>query len=85
MISAEPAACADGGAAGACANASAGRISAASAAAPDRKEQRTTRIVEPRRKCSVRVIETATYVGLVMLLALMTWVMYLDIGRLIGQ
>ena len=33
----------------------------------------------------VRVIETATYVGLVMLLALMTWVMYLDIGRLIGQ
>ena len=37
------------------------------------------------KPASVRVIETATYVGLVMLLALMTWVMYLDIGRLIGQ
>jgi regulator of sigma E protease len=37
------------------------------------------------KPASVRVIETATYVGLLLLLTLMGWVMYLDIGRLIGQ
>jgi regulator of sigma E protease len=37
------------------------------------------------KPASVRVIETATYIGLALLLALMTWVMYLDIGRQIPQ